>query len=142
MNLAFADSSPATLDTCASAAPCGSRGCERPATLRRTTVRFLALAIATLFAAACGGGGGGGKRRDTYAAATSAQEACCENLAGEPRDTCLREIVRVSDEAVARSDANQATYACVQEHFACDAATGRATQESAQAQLDCIQDLQ
>ena len=97
----------------------------------------LALALAAALTAC---GGGGGKRGDTYVAATSAQEACCEHLA-TGRDACLQEIVRAPDDAVARSSANQATYACVEEHFACDPATGRATQASAQTQLDCIQDL-
>ena len=121
--------------TCAPADP----RCERRTTPRRATLRFLGCAIALL--AACGGGGGGKRRGDTYAAATSAQEACCEHLSPGPREDCLRDIVRVNDEAVARSAANQDTYACVQEHFACDPGTGHATQPSAQAQLDCIQDL-
>ncbi len=96
------------------------------------------LALALALAVACGGGT---KRGDTYAAATSAQDACCEHLAGPGRDACLAEIVRAPDDAVAHSKANQDTYACVQEHFACDPATGKASQPSAQAQLDCIQDL-
>jgi hypothetical protein len=139
MNLRLATSSPADIGTCASPARRAPAGCERLSTPRHTTLRFAALALAVL-AAACGGGGGK-KRGDTYAAATSAQEGCCEQLTAGPREDCLREIVRVPDEAVAHSDANQDTYACVQEHFACDPGTGHATQASAQAQLDCIQDL-
>ena len=50
-------------------------------------------------------------------------------------------IVRAPDPDVARAPANQATFACVQENFVCDPSTGRATAASAQAQLDCIQDL-
>ncbi len=92
-----------------------------------------------LLASACGGGSS--KRGDTYVAATSSQEQCCEHLAGGARDNCLASIVRVPDPAVARSPANQDTYACVQEHFACDPASGTATPASAQSQLDCIQDL-
>jgi len=87
--------------------------------------------------AACGGS----RHGDTYARATDVQQQCCEHLAGDARDGCLRGIIRIDDAAVARSDASQSTYACVTEHFACDAATGRATKASAQAQLDCIQDL-
>lgn len=130
---------PADIGTCASAAGHPAAACERVSTPRHTTLRRIGVALViSLLAAACGGGGK--KGGDTYAAATNAQEACCEQLAAG-RDDCLREIVRVPDEAVARSDANQDTYACVQEHFACDPGTGRATQPSAQAQLDCIQDL-
>lgn len=90
--------------------------------------------------AACGGGGGG-QRGDTYARATQVQEACCENLKDAARDECLRKIVRVSKPEVATTKENQEQYACVTEHFVCDPATGHATQASAQAQLDCIQDL-
>lgn len=100
-----------------------------------TTLTRLCLAAAAALAAACGGG----HRTDHYAAATSRQEACCEKAAD--RDDCLRGIVRAPDPDVARAPANQATFACVQEHFECDAATGRATAASAQAQLDCIQEL-
>jgi hypothetical protein len=87
--------------------------------------------------AACGGG----RHADTYARATNVQQKCCEHLAGDSRDTCLHDIIRIDDATVARSDASQSTYACVTEHFSCDSATGRATKASAQAQLDCIQDL-
>lgn len=129
------------IDTCAAPALATANGRERLSTIRHTTLGRLGVAFAALWLAACGGGDRGpAKRGDTYAAATSAQEQCCEHLAAG-RDDCLREIVRVDDAAVAGSDANQATYACVQEHFACDPGTGRATQPSAQAQLDCIQDL-
>ena len=109
---------------------------ERPATAPRNTVvrslRWLALA-----AAACGGGS---KRTDTYAKGTDAQSQCCENLTGGARDTCLSEIVRVDDPAAAQTSTNQATYACVVEHFVCDPHTGKPTQISAQAQYDCIED--
>jgi hypothetical protein len=95
--------------------------------------------IAATFAilAACGGG----QRADTYARASDVQGSCCEHLAGGARDTCLRDVVRIDDAAVAQSDANQKTYACVVDHFVCDPATGHPTQPSAQAQLECIQDL-
>jgi hypothetical protein len=93
-----------------------------------------------LVLAACGGGDK--KRPDTYARASHAQEQCCESLAGEARDSCLAKLVRVEDPQVAATATNQDTYACVMEHFVCDPSTGHATQSSAQAQLDCIQDLQ
>lgn len=97
----------------------------------------VALAILT---AACGGGGG--KHKDTYAKGTQVQEQCCENLSGAGRDDCLKKIVRVDDPEVARTPANQQQYACVVDHFVCDPAAGHATPASAQAQMDCIQDLQ
>ena len=101
------------------------------------------LRIATSFfaltaAAACGGG----KRTDTYARGTDVQGSCCENLTGATRDSCLSEVVRINDAEVASTSVNQATYACVVEHFVCDPGTGKPTQPSAQAQLECIQDLQ
>jgi hypothetical protein len=88
--------------------------------------------------AACGGNG---PKKETYQKAVSKQEACCNGLAGAARDQCLGGIVRVDDPEVQASDANLATYACVEKHFACDPATGTATKPSAQAQLDCINDL-
>ena len=87
--------------------------------------------------AACGGG----KHADTYARATDVQGDCCQHLAGAARDSCLSQVVRVDDPGVAKTSVNQATYACVVDHFQCDAATGHPTQTSAQAQLECIQDL-
>lgn len=129
------ESSPCAADT-----PATANGRERVSTIHHTTLGRFGVVFAALWLAACGGDSGPAKRGDTYAAATSAQEKCCEHLAAG-REDCLREIVRVNDAAVAGSEANQDTYACVQEHFACDPATGRATQPSAQAQLDCIQDL-
>jgi len=110
---------------------------ERRTTAARNTVaRILRLWIA-LSLAACGGG----RRGDTYAKATQAQEQCCEWLRGASRDDCLQKLVRVGDPAVAATSANQDQYACVTEHFVCDPMSGHATQPSAQAQLDCIQDL-
>ena len=112
---------------------------EQRATPERATVaRVLRLWVA-LTLAACGGGGG---RGDTYAKGTQVQEQCCENLKDAARDECLRKIVRVSDPEVAKTSTNQQQYACVTEHFVCDPASGHATQASAQAQLDCIQDLE
>jgi hypothetical protein len=106
---------------------------ERSVTPGRTT-----LCLSVLIAlGACGGGKA--KTDNTYARATSVQQECCEH-AGANRDACLKEIVRVEVFAQ-QSAANQATYACVVDHFTCDPATGHATQPSAQAQIDCIQDL-
>lgn len=97
---------------------------------------WLALALAV---AACGGGGT--RKSDTYAKASDAQGDCCQHLQGGARDQCLAGIVRVDDAEIARNDANQATYACVVQHFQCNPETGHPTQQSAQAQLECIQDL-
>jgi hypothetical protein len=116
---------------------------ERRATAERNTVvrplrwwvRLFALALVL---AACGGNSG--KRTDTYAKGTDTQAQCCENLTGGARDGCLSEIVRVTDPAAAQTSTNQATYACVVEHFVCDPHTGKPTPTSAQAQYDCIED--
>ena len=118
----------------------GDQHCERndtvaPATAapwRRTVVLALGLVLA-----ACGGG----KGADRYAQATNAQELCCENVAGSTRAQCLANIVKAPDPSIAATDVNQATFACVMDHFVCDPTSGHATQASAQAQLDCIQDL-
>jgi hypothetical protein len=107
---------------------------RRPTTVARAP-RLAALAI---LLAACGGG----KRQDSYAHATQAEQACCEHLGGGARDQCLSSLVRVDDPSVQASRTNQQTFACVEDHFQCDASTGRATKDSAQAQLDCIADLQ
>lgn len=90
-----------------------------------------------LFAFACGGR----HPTDTYARGASLQQQCCEHLQGAGRDSCLHELVRIDDRAVQESPANQQTYACVVQHFTCDPATGHATTASAQAQLECIQEL-
>jgi hypothetical protein len=106
---------------------------DRPTTVARAP-RLAALA---LLLAACGGGHHG----NSYAQATQAEQSCCEHLAGGARDQCLSSLVHVDDPAVQASRTNQQTFACVQDHFQCDASTGRATKDSAQAQLDCIADL-
>jgi hypothetical protein len=107
---------------------------ERRVTNRGTTLGTAVLASLALL-------GCGGKHGDTYARATDVQGQCCQHLAGGPRDTCLSQVVRVDDPQVAKTSVNQSTYACVVEHFECDAGTGHPTQRSAQAQLECIQDL-
>ena len=113
---------------------------ERLTTTPRTTVVnarrwWVPLTLALLVACS-----GGGKRTDTYAKGTDVQGQCCENLTGAERDRCLSEIVRIEDREAAKTSTNQATYACVVEHFVCDPSTGRPTQKSAQAQYDCIED--
>ena len=104
----------------------------RLVTVARTLVYTTLLTIA-----ACGGGTGS----DTYAHGTQVQEACCEHLGNDARGACLQRIVRTPDTTIASAAPNQATYTCVVDHFACDASTGHATRDSAQAQLECIQDL-
>ena len=115
---------------------------ERIVTVGYTTGLHAATVVLALAAALGSATGCGGRHGDTYAKATNTQESCCENLAGEARAACLQKIVRVEDPKVAASRVNQDTFACVVEHFVCDAATGAATKESAQSQLECIQDLQ
>lgn len=110
------------------------------ATVVRNARWWVSLSLAA--AALLGACGGGSSKRDTYARGTQVQEQCCEHLQGAGRDQCLQQIVRVNDPEVAKTSTNQSQYACVVDHFQCDAQTGHATQTSAQAQLDCIQDLQ
>ena len=110
--------------------------------LRERLATPLLATVALGFLAIGCGGGGGGQNKDTYARGTHVQEECCENLQGPARDDCLKKIVRVSDPEVAKTSTNQEQYACVVEHFVCDPQSGHATQASAQAQMDCLQDLQ
>ena len=118
------------------------RATKPRATVVPTLRWWFAITVASTLMLACGGGGGsGGKKGDTYARATNSQQQCCENLAGAARDQCLGDVVRVEDQGVAKNEVNQATYSCVVEHFVCDPKSGRPTQPSAQAQLECIQDL-
>jgi len=100
-------------------------------------LRHVLLGIA-LTLGACGGGG---KHTDSYAKAQTEQEACCDNLTGAERDQCRSSLVKVDDPTIAQTDANQASYACVEDHFVCDPQSGRASSESAQAQYDCIAEL-
>ena len=111
---------------------------ERLATPVRTTVVAVIRWWIAFTLVACGGG----RHGDTYAKATEVQQQCCEHLAGPLRDECLQKIIRIGDPEVAKTSVNQQQYACVQEHFTCDAQSGHATPASAQAQMDCIQDLQ
>ncbi len=117
---------------------------ERQVTNCNTTLvtrasRWLVASVVISVMAACGGGG---KKADTYARAGDVQGQCCQHLQGGARDQCLQGIVRIEDQAVASTSTNQATYACVVDHFQCNPETGHPTQQSAQSQLECIQDLQ
>lgn len=134
---------------------------------RWSTVTFATLCSMLLaLSMACGGSSKGTKRYDS---AIDKQERCCESLgAGPKRDACLQRIVRIDQrtaaptssqlcsdrtgdertqceadvvKSVRASKVSRATYACVQRHFVCDAMTGTATKASAQAQLDCINDI-
>jgi hypothetical protein len=106
---------------------------ERACTRHHTIVTaWLLLALA-----ACGG-----RPANHYRKAVSKQEQCCEQLADDnARTMCTSRIVRVDDPEVARTGENQATFHCVEAHFACDPSTGTATQASSQKALDCIADL-
>jgi hypothetical protein len=106
-----------------------------PGVLTMTSrLRLLLLSLA-VFGSACA-------TTDTnvYRPAVSSQEQCCQKL-GDPnaQHACLADIPRTQDET---SPINQETFQCVAKHFACDPATGRATRDSAQQQLDCLNDLE
>ncbi|MBP6631565.1 MAG: hypothetical protein KBG28_09590 [Kofleriaceae bacterium] len=101
--------------------------------------RWWVLLAATLVAAACGGRPA--RQVDQHAQAESLQQRCCESLTGPGRDQCLAALPRVDDPWVARTDRNQDTYACVARYFVCDPTTGAATTSSAQAQLECVEEL-
>jgi hypothetical protein len=105
--------------------------------VKTTLIRFVLGSLVSASLVACGGA----SKHDSYARGTNLEAQCCENLQGTARDTCLGELPKVADKAVQSDAANQATYRCVAEHFTCDRATGHATQQSAQAQLECIQQL-
>lgn len=101
------------------------------------------VAAATLCCAALWACGGSQKpSRDHYGATVDKQRACCTELSDpNERAACIDRIITIDDEGVAKSPENQATFRCMNEHFTCDPTTGEATQESKQAQLDCINDL-
>jgi hypothetical protein len=113
---------------------------RRDTKTNNTVIPRLRLIAVAIFLVACGGNGN--KPTNTYARGTDVQGQCCQKLAPGARDSCLSQVIRIDDAQIANTSVNQATYACVVEHFECDAATGRPTQQSAQAQLECIQDLE
>jgi len=76
-----------------------------------------------------------------YRASLASTESCCNRLANPAaRNACLTDIPRPQGDEM--STLNQETFACVERNFRCDAATGHATRESAQQQLDCLNDLE
>jgi len=101
----------------------------------RLRLRVGLLALPMVVAAACA-------TTDTnhYRPALTSQEQCCQKLAdANAQHACLADIPRTQDET---SPINQETFQCVERHFACDPGTGRATRDSAQQQLDCLNDLE
>jgi hypothetical protein len=75
-----------------------------------------------------------------YRTALGEQERCCQGLVNpSAREACLADVPRTQDEG---SPINQETFQCVARNFRCDSTTGRATRESAQMQLDCLNDLE
>lgn len=106
----------------------------------RRAVRCVAGALAlvgALSSLACGAAA-----QNYYQTAVAKQEDCCARLSDPAAATACREgILRVDNPAAEASSVNQETYRCVDRYFSCDAATGHATQPSAQSQLDCISDL-
>ncbi len=101
--------------------------------MRHTTIRVVAAALLVL-AAGCGG-------TNHVRAATAKRESCCDRLANPAeRAACRGEIPRVEDATEESARINQQTFYCMNQHFVCDASTGRATQPSAQQQLDCLND--
>jgi hypothetical protein len=102
--------------------------------MRNRSLRLLMLSLAVL-GPACA-------TTDTnhYRPALSNQEQCCRKLAdANAQQACLVDIPRTQDET---SPINQETFQCVSQYFVCDSATGRATKDSAQRQLDCLNDLE
>ena len=99
-----------------------------------TWIRFLALSLVGIAACAT---------TDTanhYRPALASQEQCCQRLPDpNAQRACLADIPRTQDET---STINQETFQCVERHFACDPQTGKATRDSAQQQLDCLNDLE
>src|SRR5262245_53838694 len=103
------------------------------ANLRHVLPRLLGLSL--LVTGACA-------TTDTnhYRPALQAQELCCNRVADtNAKQACLADIPRTQDET---SQINQETFQCVERHFSCDPMTGRATRDSAQQQLDCLNDLE
>lgn len=109
---------------------------------KRASTFFIGAVCLAILTTSGACGGGSGNHQESYERGISEQESCCNEL-GDPqeRQACMDDIVRVDDPDVVDSEENQATYRCIEENFVCNPSTGHATQESAQAQLDCIDDL-
>ena len=102
--------------------------------MRNSSFRLLMLSLAVL-GPACAT-----TETNLYRPAVANQEQCCRKLAdANAQQACLVDIPRTQDES---SAINQETFQCVEKHFTCDPATGRATRDSAQQQLDCLNDLE
>lgn len=114
------------------AAPTAQR--DASTTLWRRNVFTLVIAISA--------GCSGNTSQTNYARGVEVQEACCENVPDATRDQCLREVVRVADPNAQTTATNEQTYRCVVDLFVCDPASGHETPASAQAQHDCIEELQ
>ena len=111
------------------------------AKISRNSARMAGLLLVAALAASALGCGAAATT-NYYATAITKQEQCCDGLAdAAAKEECRAQIRRVESEQAANLDVNQETYECVDRNFQCDSATGRATRESAQAQLDCINDL-
>jgi hypothetical protein len=90
---------------------------------------------------ACAGGQHPGKRSSaSYDKAVAMEDACCDKLDMGGATSCKQGVMRVDPETRG-DDLNRETFACVASKFVCDPTTGKATKSSAQAQLDCIDDL-
>ena len=98
-----------------------------------TRIRLLSLSLVAVAACAT-------TDANHYRPALANEEACCHRV-GDPNGqrACLADIPRTQDET---SSINQETFQCVERNFVCDPATGRATRDSAQQQLDCLNDLE
>jgi hypothetical protein len=103
---------------------------------RHTRLATIAVLLA-LGIAACAGA----SRKNYYASALKRQESCCDQI-GDPRAAadCRAGIQRVKKQGDESDPMNRQTYYCIDRHFVCDASSGKATQASAQEQLDCIND--
>ena len=100
-----------------------------------TSLRSLILFAGVVSGAACAT-----TSTNLYRASLAAEEDCCAHLTdANAQAACRSEIPRPKGNETAQL--NQETFACVRGHFRCDPATGRPTRESAQQQLDCLNDL-
>jgi hypothetical protein len=95
----------------------------------------VALATVACILLACGG-----SARNSYRSAIKKQESCCDKLGADQAAECKGGIKRLDAPAEESAPINRTTFYCVDEHFVCDASTGRATRASAQEQLDCLAD--
>lgn len=111
----------------------------RPAASARERGCTLALAFVMLVQLmACGSK----PKTSRYQQAVTKQQACCNGLQDpQARQSCEQSIVKLKGVGSEDSEVNQATFRCVETHFVCDAATGKATTQANQSTLDCLTDL-